>query len=39
MRLTRLILATFLMMIARIFKILTVAVAPKDVKKQFQDII
>ena len=39
MRLIRLITATFLMMIARIFKILTIAVAPKDVKKDFQDII
>jgi len=39
MRLTRLIIATILMMFARLLKILTIAIAPKDVKEGFRDNI
>jgi len=39
MRTSRLILATILMMTARTFKILTIAVAPKDLKRDFRDMV
>ena len=35
----RKICATILMMLASLLKILTVAVAPKDLKEEFKDVI
>ena len=39
MRTIRLITASILMMFARLIKILTIAVSPKDLKEDFRDMI